>query len=239
MVGTLEGLKFLVIKNKRNVYVVPSTKNYFGSIKVTKLIYDPGCSTHLLNIESSEYLSRIFSTYSESEFLFVIGDSTGVSGKCLTLNVKSHNASYNFPVSLSTDLLNKEPIGNVLALRFQLCTEDISTILTSFRSHFSKQSLDLLTKDFESRIVPRLSLSLLGNRFLDQFSDFKHMKVRYFVDASIVTNAVFSIFGECHETIMRCLNSEFQSELDNIELDHYFASENYDFDELNQTGYDF
>jgi hypothetical protein len=49
----------LSVANSKSRFFIPSTKNYFGPIKLSKIHCDSGCASMLLQIESLDVLHEI------------------------------------------------------------------------------------------------------------------------------------------------------------------------------------
>ena len=54
------GVRFFALINRRGRIFIPSTKNIFGSIKVSRVLCDSACSTFLIPIETPQVLDNIF-----------------------------------------------------------------------------------------------------------------------------------------------------------------------------------
>jgi hypothetical protein len=54
-----KGVHFLSVANSKSRFFIPSTKNYFGPIKLSKIHCDSGCASMLLQIESLDILHEI------------------------------------------------------------------------------------------------------------------------------------------------------------------------------------
>jgi hypothetical protein len=133
------GLVFISLMNKNYRYFVPSTKNYFGGIKVSKVLCDSGCSSLLLPICSPEELDRIFELHGRT-CTFTISESVGVGGVTLCLMVKSRGLSANMEVQLCCDVLGKGQDNTIMVdyLRFSLCSQDIDDLLNKYSDQFSQ-----------------------------------------------------------------------------------------------------
>jgi hypothetical protein len=55
----IDGLSFLSIKNRNNIYVIPSSRNYVDGIQFKNVVTDSGYSSYLLQLEDDD-LDMIF-----------------------------------------------------------------------------------------------------------------------------------------------------------------------------------
>ena len=150
------GLIFISLMNKNYRYFVPSTKNYFGGIKVSKVLCDSGCSSLLLPINSPEELDRIFALHGRT-CSFSISESVGVGGTTLCLMVRSRGLSANMEVQLCCDVLGGGSIIRVEYLRFSLCMKDIADLVDKYAEKFSDMDLFRLTLEYnKSREIRRI-----------------------------------------------------------------------------------
>jgi hypothetical protein len=71
-IGTLrKGIFFIATRdNDQFMYPIPSHKNYFGELKVSNLIIDSGCSSHLIRSDSMEMLHRVFDQLVKEKYNF-------------------------------------------------------------------------------------------------------------------------------------------------------------------------
>ena len=178
--GCPEGLCFLSIINRRRRYFLPSTKNYFGGMKVSKLLCDGGCSSILLPIESVRELSNIFKNH-EKDCLFQIKKGISPGGSTVSLVLKQRSPYKFFDVSLCSDILSNSII-TVKMLRYSLSTEDIRWILSEPGINISPQELIVLGS--ETKVHGRRSHGLLGQHILDRFTCIKHNGCELYVDTS-------------------------------------------------------
>jgi len=207
-----DGLVFISMMNKNYRYFVPSTKNYFGGIKVSKVLCDSGCSSLLLPIQSSEDLDRIFRLHG-STCTFSISESMGVGGTTLCLMVKSRGLSANMDVKLCCDVLGGGTIITVDYLRFSLSLKDIEDLVSKYSHKFSELDLYRLTLEYnksheirkihskydsnegkeeddedkleENDGIKRRNYALLGQRIMRGLCCIKHMNCELYVDAAI------------------------------------------------------
>lgn len=178
------GLKFFSIVNRRGRGFIPSTKNYFGSIQVSKVLCESGCSTVLIPIETPSVLNQIFIDFNDSNlYRFAIGHSTGVGGRSLCLKVSKHGYKRVFSVLLGEDILGEEL--QLEYLRFSLSGDDIRAIVNTpqfFARFYDNDQRQLSNaKDYTT---PRRSHALLGQLALYPLSSMKHDGCEMFFDAS-------------------------------------------------------
>jgi len=207
-----EGLVFISLMNKNYRYFVPSTKNYFGGIKVSKVLCDSGCSSLLLPIINREELDNIFKMHSDTCF-FSISESQGVGGKTLCLMVRSRGLSANMEVQLCCDVLGGGSTIVVDYLRFSLCSQDIDDLLSKYADKFSDlDQFRLLQEHNKSQEIrqihdkydvanhessdssestdladrcKRREYALLGQKIMRGLCCIKHMNCELYVDAAV------------------------------------------------------
>ena len=183
----LDGLIFVTKINHKNRCFIPSTHNYFAGVRVQKVLVDSGCSSILLPIEGS--LDSLFSRFPSDEYLADIGGSIGVGGGSLVLLI-SPIISSSFPVTLCEDIvgyLNGQRL-HIKILRFSLCSEDISSILSSqsLRDRFGSVGIQRL-ESFRGVNIPRRTHALLGQSVLKEHSCIKYSTVEFYVDPKVYT----------------------------------------------------
>jgi len=207
-----EGLVFISLMNKNYRYFVPSTKNYFGGIKVSKILCDSGCSSLLLPINSPEDLDRIFFLHGRT-CSFSISESVGVGGTTLCLMVRSRGLSANMEVQLCCDVLGEARPIMVEYLRFSLCLKDIADLVNKYAEKFSDLDLYRLTLEYnksyeirkiqtkyeskkgeeseeeealqENDGIKRREYALLGQKIMRGLCCIKHLNCELYVDAAV------------------------------------------------------
>lgn len=233
-----EGLVFISLMNKNYRYFVPSTKNYFGGIKVSKVLCDSGCSSLLLPICSPDELDRIFELHGRT-CTFTISESVGVGGVTLCLMVKSRGLSANMEVQLCCDVLGKNNSIMVDYLRFSLCSQDIADLLAKYSNYFSNVDLYRLSMEHEKSeeikriqakyiwhekeedeedvlsendddVVKRREYALLGQKIMRGLCCIKHMNCELYVDAALY---ILPISVEALESQMRDLRDQLHKRL--------------------------
>lgn len=180
MTSIPKGLKFFALTNRRGRVFIPSTKNYFGAIKVSKVLCNSGCSTLLIPIESPEVLAQIFAEYHDiSVFRYEIVQSHGVGGNSLCMKISKFDSG-TFNLELGKDILGTQ--FQLAYLRFSLCGEDIKLIVEKYLDKFLVGSQKKLG-DSLSVTTPRRSHALLGQHILMNVSSIKHRNCEIFFNA--------------------------------------------------------
>jgi hypothetical protein len=185
----LPSTRFIAVKNSSNLYIVPSTKNYFGKIKAGKAIVDCGCSTILISIQKNE-IHRIFEEHYNKGYGFSLGIGLGTNGKCTVLLIKPMKGfdrfgTGTFPVNLFLDRYAQTvgEICHVQQLRLHLCAEDAEVIIKTQKYHDLFNDNDkLLLQESVKYNTPRLAITLIGNKVLDSFTSIRVGDVMYFMD---------------------------------------------------------
>ena len=157
--AALEGLLFFTLKNSKNTWVIPTTKNFIGEYQIKKIKCDDGATCSVFPLESTSMLRNIFLRYGES-CSFSLIELQSVGGNILGLGVAEKLKRNIFPIHIGTDIYpfvriarnlanelqeaamttlaqpisastvrNLEPISAACALTFFLCTEDVSFLL--------------------------------------------------------------------------------------------------------------
>jgi hypothetical protein len=138
--GVPEGLCFISLDNNRHKFFVPSTKNYFGGVKVDKLLCDSGCTSLLLYFASLAHLEDAFRSLDNENYRVFCAAGVGVTGIDMAIKFKQLIPG-SIDCFMSTDLFPNSPAINLLFLRFSLCSEDINHIVQTphLLSRFGKQ----------------------------------------------------------------------------------------------------
>eukprot|EP01031_Cornospumella_fuschlensis_P033018 gene33018-39939_t len=182
LVDIPKGIFFISLMNKKRNYFVPSTKNYFGSIKVDKLKCDSGCNTMLLPLTKFEDLCTAFP---QASHRYGVGYGNGVSGKSLAVSIYCRATLGNFSIRIANDLFHKEIKST--RLRFSLCSDDIRDILESeeYCRLFTEDSLKKL-RDVNNGSITfhRRHHGLLGQAILSNMESIKHARCELCVDTS-------------------------------------------------------
>lgn len=174
------GISFLAMMNSRNRYFLPSTHNFFGKVKVKKVLCDSGCSTLLLPIELGS-LDNIFLEHQVNHD-FEISLSKNVGGTSPCLCIISRGPSSFMTGELCKDLLDCPPI-QISKLRFSLCVDDVKDILSKYQDRFSDADISRLSNS--TAPVERRTHALLGQSLLHGFTLIKHKNCELYLDATI------------------------------------------------------
>jgi hypothetical protein len=197
------GVKFVCKLDKdKNLYFVPSHKNYFGDAQVSNLIADPGCAGILLALDGEQDLHTLFAKFSTAEYMYKVADTVGSAGVAHILVVKPKSTNSQFKVQIGVDRFGDSATVFVKLLRFQLTSQDCAVILS-----MPEYSLCLISDDQEKlRVqslgtIPRLSVSLLGNLVLDSFEWLKAQDIIFFVD---ITKLPANFLSTLPELAVQC-----------------------------------
>lgn len=182
LVDIPKGIFFISLMNKKRNYFVPSTKNYFGSIKVDELKCDSGCNTMLLPMAKFEDLCTAFP---QASYRYEVGYGNGISGKSLAVSIYCRATLGTFSIRIAYDLFQKEIKS--ARLRFSLCSDDIRDILDSeeYCRLFTEDSLKKL-RDVNNGSITfhRRHHGLLGQSILSTMASIKHAHCELCVDPS-------------------------------------------------------
>lgn len=117
------GLVFVARFNTRNKCFVPSTMNYFGPYKVSRVQYSSGYGTLLIPFAAKEDVELIIEFYAKKEYQFDVRPSTDEKAPTLVIRGGS------FDIKLACDLLPDADKIEYYMLRFSLCSEDIQFLV--------------------------------------------------------------------------------------------------------------
>ncbi len=179
-----ETIKFLTLKdNISGLYCIPSHENWFGPIKVSNLISDPGCKDHLIAISSNEMLEQIFNLFPESEYYFSLSTYVGTAGPAQVLLITNIDKQFTFPVKFGVDLFGEQCTATLNNLRFLLSSGNAQTIISDplKSDRFVTTDVEILY-DYANMSVPMLPVSLIGNMLADQFDEIKIGDVRFYLN---------------------------------------------------------
>ena len=165
--------------NKRKRFFLPSRKNYFGGIKVSRVLTDTGCSSLLLPLESTGQLILLLQSHHET-CDFLISSSRNAGGQSPVLLFQPKSATVKFSVNVCTDIMPGEIKPEVDNLRFSLCAADVDEIKGDSRRFF----IDAEVKKLEGVVAPskRRAHALLGQSILYNFYVMKYRKIELYTD---------------------------------------------------------
>ncbi len=237
--GVSDGLLFFGLINSKGRVFIPSTKNYFGGIKVSRVLCDSGCSSLLIPIESSESLAFIFNIFSNPrKYEMTISQSRGVGGQSLTLIVKYHTNKERFAIKLAEDILGKGVSRvDVDYLRFALSTEDISEILAKkqYASRFTNPH-QLLLNQYKCIDFPRRTHVLLGQLVLRRFSAMKHKDCEIYFNAAEfpfpaalgdLEEMIWNLTKDVKEALPHHFNDWEDDNFHFLDTEDFFSKENF------------
>jgi hypothetical protein len=216
--GLPEGIKFITIVNRKDRCFIPSTKNYFGGFKVSKVLVDTGCSSILLSLEENE-LIQLTSKFPEPQNYWTIGGSIGVGGGSPVLLITSTS---DHEVKLCQDIIEPAPIL-IKTLRFSLCSDDINQLVNNrvYHSLLSDASRAKLSA-YSTITLNRRHHALLGQSVLKLFSCFKHSDIEFYVDSVLHMDSTLRVFfkltRELHSNLS--LPNDFNDWEDDDDLCH-------------------
>jgi hypothetical protein len=179
----LKGLCFLSLVNKRRRSFLPSTENFFGGTKVSRLVCDGGSSL-LLPINSVDELEEILHKH-QNDCTFNIRKGNSPGGSTLSLVLKQRSPSKMFEISLCCDLpLSGNSNITSTTLRYSLSTEDINWILVHAEVGrlFAPNELATLHEEIQAMDHGRRSHGRLGQQILSRFACIKHDGCELYVD---------------------------------------------------------
>jgi hypothetical protein len=238
----LPSTRFIAVKNSSNLYIVPSTKNYFGKLKAGKAIVDCGCSSNLICIQKNE-IHHIFEDHYKG-YDFSLGIGLGTNGKCTVLLIKPIFGTGTFPVNLLCLDRYAQTVGeicHVQQLRLHLCAEDAEIIIKTQKYHDLFNNNDkLLLQEAVKYNAPRLAITLIGNKVLDSFTSIRVGDVMYFMDPNDQSYPSFlKKLGKKSIDIIEHLNSNEKVLINELNEVHFDDDVNNYFDEKIELEYDF
>eukprot|EP01038_Epipyxis_sp_PR26KG_P007223 gene7223-9854_t len=175
----LNGVVFYSPINRTRKFYLPSTLNYFGPVKIERIMLDEGCSNMLLNFDDSNQMLSLLQAYpsyrqfrSLKDFCWKIDTDRG---QYPVLIIKNDHVTECIEVSLMADQTRDRKI-KLSKLRFALCREDIHFILNNhiqflpILSVFDFQQLEV----FKDCPINRRKYSILGQDILQKFTHLRH-----------------------------------------------------------------
>ena len=206
-----EGLCFISFMNRRKRFFLPSTKNFFGDIKVSRVLTDTGCSSLLLPLESTGHLFRILQSHHET-CDFIISFSRNAGGQSPVLVFQPKSVTLKFSVHVCADIIPSDIRPELDNLRFSLCAEDVDEINGGSRCFF----IDAEVKKLEGVVVSskRRGHALLGQSILYNFYVMKYRKMEMYVDP--VKFVLPSTFNELNN-----MTSSIESQLQPLRPDDF------------------
>ena len=172
----------IVAQVKSKQLLVPSSKNYFGSFKVSNLIVDDGCSSHLLVFDDLSHMDRMFDSFPEKTHKYMGGVSNGTAGEGATMEVKRKDGKL-FPINFCRDLLPSAPnVLNVNMVRFLFGTRaELNHLVTKHGDKLSPVALQF----FQARLMAttntaKLTYSLIGFNILEKVAALRVGSIAYY-----------------------------------------------------------
>eukprot|EP01038_Epipyxis_sp_PR26KG_P006466 gene6466-8895_t len=161
------GVVFYSFMNNRKKFYLPNIDNYFGPVKVEKIMIDTGCNSLKL-----------------TDFRWRIGKSSGVGGTSPVLIIEMESSQECIDVSLMTDEEGEHKF-KLFKLRFALCTEDIEFMLNLgdlLKTIFTQDDVNMLNQLVTGAVFKRRKHALLGQDILQKYSCIRHGKVALHID---------------------------------------------------------
>lgn len=228
--------------NTESTLVAPSSHNFIGDYNIGHCIMDTSCLTALLKISSSQELDAIFARFSREgrEWNYAIGRSIGTAGSSPTLLIKPTNGS-SLPVRIASDICSGTVIGEVKVLRFHLCGDDIRCILNDTRklNRFYADFVAII-RSHETSTTPRLPVSLIGNRILQQSFGLYFPELVFYVSKKTTGNDCIDMMKVDADAdyLHRCIRPH-AADIEYIKIDRELYPQ--DFREMDFAGveYDF
>ena len=177
-----DGINVVAIMNDKYRFFLPSNENYFGGVKVSKVLCDSGFSSILLPLDSSADLEMIINTHKAHSKLSVSNKGKGVGGNSICLKIASRGLS-KMKIHVCKDIFGNSCIFETDMLRFSLFTEDIAAILEMHESAFVSSPDSILILKNDTKHHEHRTHALLGQKNLKNHSVIKHNNVELFLDA--------------------------------------------------------
>jgi hypothetical protein len=172
----------LLAQVKSKLSVVPSSKNYFGGFKVSHLMIDDGCSSHLIVLDNLDHMDRLFEAFPPDMHKFIADISVGTAGTGVTMEIKRKDGKL-IPLNFCRDLLPGAPdVLNLSMVRIMLGTRsELDHLVTK---HGDK--LSSITREFyQSQLqitsnTHKLKYSLIGYSILEKVCSLRAGGVAYY-----------------------------------------------------------
>lgn len=179
----VEGLAF-VAELKQYQLLIPSSKNYFGSFKVPKLMVDDGCSSMLIVLEEPARIDDIFKAFPPQTHNYLANNGYGSGGQTVTFEVKNKSSRMLIPLHLCRDLLPTVPLLSVDMIRFALNSqEEIQYMVDKHSTKLLDGTVQFLQQQAGSRPLKSfLKYSLLGFKILEKVGVVRQGRVQYYFD---------------------------------------------------------
>lgn len=190
----IRGVHFVTqMEATSGVSFIPSTKNFFGGVKVRKMKLDTGCSTILLPLKSSKQLLEIKEKFSLEKYTFSIGNSDTVGGKCPVMLIKGLLSKTTFEAIICKDLIGSDLPLHLSFLRFCLCTADMKFIIDNSEDKtqplygcFQALEISRLKSHLEKNPeLGRRHYGLLGLNILRHCGCIRSSTIGFYVDVSV------------------------------------------------------
>ena len=225
------GIAFFSLMNRKKHLFIPSTKNYFGGVKISELKCDSGCNSMLLPLTSFQ---EIFSKFPQTDYRFGIRGGEGTAGKTLALSIEHRGVGKSFSVEIAKDLMQNPINLTTSRLRFSLCEEDKNCILSTekFKEVFVPVDLKKLQETCISTQARRHH-GLIGQMILEKFASLKYVGCELYLDPTIfVLPRNFEALEKIIGSINLHLNVHLPEGFDDWEDDDFeYEDDEHDFDD--------
>jgi hypothetical protein len=194
----VEGLVF-VAEPKFGQLILPSSKNYFGTFKVPKLMVDDGCSTMLIVLEDPTRIDDIFESFQPETHHYTASRGYGSGGEAVAFEVTKKNSKMLFPLHFCRDLLPSVPSLSVDMILFALnTTAEIQYMVEKHGDKLQSGTLKFLEEQarLHRSLKSSLKYSLIGFKLLEKVGVVRKGRVQYYFDPDKCTLVDFKAVSE-------------------------------------------
>lgn len=178
-------------------------------------------------------LEDVFAKLPADAFSFGLNQSIGTSDKATIIVAEPISVRKEVHVKIGTDRFGDADVARLQRLRFAISSAHARELVNdeSKLSRFPETCHDALRTHAEGNI-PELSVSLLGNAFLEKFDEIRYGGVRFFVDYAALEIETLQKLTKLAKLVSETLSLASEA------LDA-FASEVMDWSEGEAVEYDF
>lgn len=213
------GVEFFSLMNSKRNFFIPSTKNYFGRLKIKELKCDSGCNSMLLPINE---ISELLAAFPCSEYKYDVKTGNGTAGRTLALTVRHTNFKNRFSINIASDLIETQQSMTYDVLRFSLCQEDKLEIIKNPSLFRLKTASEKKLADNDISRQTRRTHGLLGQSVLSQMASIKYQGCELYVNpAEYKFPENFETLDNTITTIKDQLVSHLPSDFDDWEDDDF------------------
>lgn len=203
----VEGLVFIA-ELKHDQLILPSSKNYFGTFKVPKLMVDDGCSTMLIVLEDPTRIDGIFEAFQPKTHKYMASRGYGSGGETVAFEVTNKNSQMLIPLHFCRDLLPSVPSLSVDMIRFALNTKaEIQYMVEKHGDKLLSGTLQFLQEQafLHRPLKSSLKYSLIGFKVLEKVGVVRKGRVQYYFDPEKCTLVDFKAVSEQDEHVQQHL----------------------------------